>query len=74
MPAEKCTCLCPYPLPSGPVKRETEDRRSGEDKGGHQAADPGCCCPHQEGGGEFSAGADTAPKLNNRIQADWFIP
>lgn len=46
-------CVWLYALPSGLVKRETEDRRTGEDKGGHQTADPGCCGPHQKRGGEF---------------------
>lgn len=57
-PPDKCPfiplptemCVCPNPLPSGPVKRETEDRRAGEDKGGHQTVNPGCCSPHKKRG------------------------
>lgn len=57
-PPDKCPfiplptemCVCPNPLPSGPVKRETEGRRAGEDKGGHQTVNPGCCSPHKKRG------------------------
>ena len=57
-PPDKCPfiplptemCVCPNPLPSGPVKRETEGRRAGEDKGGHQTVNPRCCSPHKKRG------------------------
>ena len=50
LPTEMCSCVCLHPLPSGPVKRETEDRGAGEDKGGHQTVNPGCCSPHKKRG------------------------
>lgn len=35
---------------SGLVKGETESRRAGEDKRGHQTVDSGCCSSHQKRG------------------------
>lgn len=48
LPTEMCVCL--YSLPPGLVKRETESRRAGEDKGGHQTVNSGCRSPHQKRG------------------------
>lgn len=56
LPTEMCSCVCLYPLPSGSVKRETEDRGAGEDKGGHQTVNPGRCSPHQKRGAELLNG------------------
>lgn len=55
-PTEMCCCVCFYPFPSGAVKRETEGRGAGEDKGSHQTLNPGCCSPHQKRGAELLTG------------------